>query len=516
MLLECLIALVIFGIWFYRWGTKNNDFFKNRNIAYEKPVFLMGSGQEVLMRKKTAFQVLCEYHQKFDGIVYGAFDSRQPVFVVREPEMVKHILIKDFDHFVNRNNFLPPNRNDLFANSLIMMENDEWRDMRNTLSPAFTGSKMRQMFDLMLQTVDEAMTYLRDEYKQEDVANGFEVDVKDLTTRLTNDIIASTAFGLQVNSFRDKENEFYMKSKDATSLSSSQQLKLFFMMLFPKVVEYFNITFLGKEFSDYAKHLVLDAMKYRQENKIHRPDMINLLMEARGMIATDVQKSHFRQWSDIDVVAQCVLFLFGGFETSSSIMSFAAHELMEYPEVQEKLFEEIQEIHQQLQGKAVTYEALNKMTYLDMVFSEVLRKWPVGLVSDRTCTKDYEYVSPTSGEKISIKKGELVRIPSCALHRDAKNFENPEVFDPERFSAENKLKIVAGTYLPFGLGPRNCIGNRFATLEVKAFLYYLVRDYSLEASPKTCLPMELDTKSMTMKPKTGFWLQLRPRNHTRD
>lgn len=148
-------------------------------------------------------------------------------------------MIKDFDHFVNRPKMFDESGENLISNSLLLMENDKWRDMRNTLSPAFTGSKMRQMFQLILQKVNEAMTDLKDLQKTKISANsgqvGFEVDVKDFTTRLTNDIIASTAFGLEVNSFRDKENEFYMRAKKCIHFTIWQQIRISFIMLMPKI-----------------------------------------------------------------------------------------------------------------------------------------------------------------------------------------------------------------------------------------------------------------------------------------
>ncbi|XP_061390044.1 cytochrome P450 3A18-like [Musca vetustissima] len=462
---------------------------------------------KIQLLPKGGFWLKLKPRKRHKGMVYGAFDNRQPLLMIRDPELIKQIMIKDFDHFVNRQTF-PGSSENFFANSLFMLENDKWRDMRSTLSPAFTGSKMRQMFQLMLQTVDEAMSYLK---VQQNSVHGFDVDIKDLSTRLTNDIIASTAFGLQVNSFRDKDNEFYIKAKNAVNFSGLQQLKMIFIMIFPKLAEMLSIDIFEKSFTEYFMHLVLDTMKYRQEHNIHRPDMINLLMEASGMIPTDIQKTHFRQWSDIEIVAQCLLFLFAGFEPSSGVMSFAAHELMENPQVQEKLYEEIRGIDKDLQGKSVTYELLQKMPYMDMVISEVLRKWPVTLVTDRTCTKDFEYKSPESGENIVIKKGEKIRVSLCGLQRDPKYFENPDQFNPERFSVENRGKIEIGTYLPFGLGPRNCIGNRFALLEVKAFLYYLLRDYRLEVSPKTSQPLTLDPANIQLLPKGGFWLKCIPR-----
>ena len=204
-------------------------------------------------------------------------------------------------------------------------------------------------------------------------------------------------------------------------------------------------------------NLVLDTMKYRAEHNIHRPDMINLLLEARGMIPTDTPKSHFQEWSDIEVVAQCFLFFFAGMEPSSNTMCFSVHELMEHPSIQQKLYEEIQQTNDDLEDANISYERLQKLTYMDNFVCEILRKWPVTLVTDRLCSKDFIYEA--NGMKLEIKKGDVVRFPICGIQRDPKYYHNPEVIDPERFNNENKSKIDAGTYLPFGLGPRNCIGK---------------------------------------------------------
>lgn len=213
-----------------------------------------------------------------------------------------------------------------------------------------------------------------------------------------------------------------------------------------------------KKSTAYFMNLVLDNMAYRQKHNIQRPDMINMLMEARGLLPTESTKLHNREWTDVEIVAQCFLFFFAGFESSATLMSFAAHELMENPDVQQKLYEEIEEVILNLNGKPLSYEALQNMKYMDMITSEVLRKWPAAIVTDRVCNKDFNYKTE-SGEIISIKKDTPIWMPVIGIHRDALYFENPMKFDPERFSEENKANIKPFTYFPFGLGPRNCIGK---------------------------------------------------------
>lgn len=219
-----------------------------------------------------------------------------------------------------------------------------------------------------------------------------------------------------------------------------------------------RLSLFDKKSTDYFMRLVLDAMKYRQENKIVRPDMINMLMEASGMIQTDKTKSGtICNWSDRDIVAQCFIFLFAGFENSAILMCFAAHELMENVDVQERLYGEVAKVNSLLKGGRLTYEALMGMKYMDQVVSEVLRKWPPAVAIDRECNKDITFV--VDGKNVEIKKGEAIWLPVSGFHRDPKYFKNPEKFDPERFSEENKDNIQPYTYFPFGAGPRYCIGE---------------------------------------------------------
>lgn len=214
---------------------------------------------------------------------------------------------------------------------------------------------------------------------------------------------------------------------------------------------------LDEKSTAYFSRLVLDSIAYRRNHKIHRPDMINMLMEAKGMLPSEHLKTHNREWSNTELVAQCFLFFFGGFDTPANFMSFAAQELMENPDVQQKLYEEISKVTSQLQGNHLTYDLLQNMKYMDMVTSEVLRKWPISIFIDRVCNKDFHHEFD-NGEKIFIKKGTAIWMPIIAMHRDEQYFENPMKFDPERFSEQNKGKITPFTYMPFGSGPRNCIG----------------------------------------------------------
>lgn len=387
--------------------------------------------------------------------------------------------VKDFDHFEDHRSFIDDKVDQLFGNSLFMLTGEKWRDMRATLSPAFTGSKMRQMFDLVSDCGYDMTDYFKDQ-----VATGKQQDheMKELFSRYANDVIASAAFGIKVNSFKNKENEFFTTGKRLNNMTSfTAFVKIMIIRLAPWIMTALKIQFIDGKAGSYFKSLVLDAMDYRQKNHIFRPDMINMMMKFKtednkakktdvtesNNISTDgfatVEESSIgkatvkRQWNDTELVAQCFLFFLAGFDTSSTALSFTAHELAVNADVQDKLYAEILETNAKLDGKKLTYDELQKMKYMDMVVTEGLRYWPPAGMTDRVCVKDYEY---NDGEMhFKIGKGLAFWIPIYGLHHDPKYFPNPGKFDPERFSEENKANIIPGTYVPFGVGPRNCIGT---------------------------------------------------------
>lgn len=481
--------------------------------------------------------------------VYGAFDFTIRQYVFRDPEAFKRIAIKDFHYFEDRRVLFDEKMDSLFGNNLVSLHGEKWRQMRSTLSPAFTGSKMRQMFGLVSECADEIVKHFSERANN---GGNINVDMKDFFSRYTNDVIASCAFGVKVNSFTDPNNDFFTNGKRLLNffLSPLLTIKFLFVLIAPKIARTFRVRPIDPKIANEFKHMILDAMAARQNNNIYRPDMVNLLMLAREgnlkhqtdeksdetsegfatVQESDVGKSRVtRKWNDDELVAQCFLFLFAGFETTSTALSFAAYELVTSPDVQQKLYEEIAEVADRLDGKRISYDVLQKMKYLDQVVAETLRKWPITGQTDRTCVKPYLY---DDGKlKIQIEKGSNIIFPVYGLHHDPKYYPNPSKFDPERFSDENKQHIVPGTYAPFGIGPRNCIGNyicdvdfyqncivffsfeclgsRFAIMELKAILYFLLLNFSFEANKDTKIPLKMK-KGLFISPGSVH-LELKPR-----
>lgn len=187
------------------------------------------------------------------------------------------------------------------------------------------------------------------------------------------------------------------------------------------------------------------------------------------------------------------------------------HELVVNPEIQQRLFEEISEANRQLNGESLTFEVMQNMKYMDQVLSEALRRWTLAVATDRSVNKPY-VLETSDGSKVQLNVGDGIWFPLDAIHMDPKYYPNPEVFDPERFSDTNKGSIQPGTYFPFGIGPRNCIGSRFALMGVKSIVFHLILNFKLDMSEHTQHPLKLlNGPSANLVPEKGFWANIKER-----
>lgn len=444
--------------------------------------------------------------------------------------MIKRLTIKDFEYFENHRSMIEEGTDELFGNSLFLMKGEKWRDMRASLSPAFTGNKMRQMFDLVSVCAEDMVNFLHEESKGVDVLNK---EIKDMFMRYTTDVIATSGFGVQTNSLRDKDNEFLRAGRNVIDFSSLKStVKIFILHAFPRLAKALNLQYIEKSVRDFFIPVVFDTMETRKRNNIFRPDMINMLMEMRqdGAVSRSkddgidqdagfaiVEESHIgrkvvkRKYTDMELLGQSFIFFFAGVESTSNTLLFTIYELAMNVDIQNKLFEEIQTMNVNIDGTRITYDLLHKMKYMDQVISETLRKWPPFGLADRVCVKDYLY-DDGNGRKFRIEKGTSVWIPIYGLHHDKQYYPHPDQFNPERFSDEYKKKIVTGSYLPFGMGPRSCIASRFALMEVKAILYYLLLHFSVEVCDQTIIPPRYKKSPVAVTLEHDLFLGFRPRH----
>ncbi|XP_063916065.1 cytochrome P450 9e2-like [Zophobas morio] len=520
-------AAVTFCYWLLK---RPHKYWIEKGVKQGSPKFIFGDGWEQMIQRQSFSEMVEMVYKMCPNTRYsGIYQFFQPTLVLKDPDLIKQITVKDFDHFVDHLRFVSEDSDPLWSNNLFALNGKRWREIRATLSPAFTSSKMKFIFSLISQSGEQFVNYFLK--KNEDVIT---VEMKDVFTRFASDVIANTAFGVQCDSLIDRENEFFLMGKEATDFRSFwKNIKFFLYFIAPKLSELFKVRFFSEEISNFFTSLVKTNIQSREKHGIVRPDMIHLLLEARkkGLKhdeSPSIQDTSFAaveehdftknakktecEITDQDIASQALVFFFAGFDTVSSLMSLMAYELAVNPDVQEKLVKEVDGTFETCGGK-ITYECLLGMKYMDMVVSECLRKWPNTAATDRICTKPYTIEAKYPDERpLHLEKNIRVWIPIFAIHRDPKYYPEPERFDPERFSDENKANVKPYTYLPFGTGPRNCIGSRFALLETKILFFYVLSHFRIVPVQKTPIPLVLCKKQFNLNAKNGYWLGLKRRS----
>nr|ACE75189.1 cytochrome P450 [Glyptapanteles flavicoxis] len=457
--------------------------------------------QVVLKKLSIVNQTLVAYRQDDTAKYVGYYEFTKPVIMIRDPELLKSIAVKNFEHFVDHRTLVSPEIEPLFSNNLFALKGDKWREIRTLLTPAFTSAKMKAMFKLMSECANNFTESL-----MEQVQGTKEFDSKDIFSRYTNDTIATCAFGVAVDSMKNPTNDFFMLGRQATNFEGIQMLKFMFTMTFPKLAKFLHLKLFDPKVNAFFLNLVRDAITIRDEKNIYRPDMIQLMMDTRNQ----EPGSKKPELTIEKMTSQAFIFFFAGFDTTSTLMSFAAHEISVNPEVQKNLHEEIDEVLEKSNGDP-SYEAINGMQYLEAVIYETLRMYPAAVAVDRVCTKNFELPPVIPGAKpYMVKEGDTLMLPMWAVHRNPKHFPDPEKFDPGRFLGD-KVALHNPAYFPFGVGPRMCIGNRFAILETKVLFFYLLAKCSIKPAKRMVLPMKISPSSFTVTAEGGFWLEILPR-----
>ncbi|KAL0107515.1 hypothetical protein PUN28_014677 [Cardiocondyla obscurior] len=443
------------------------------------------------------------YYHHPDVKYFGGSDFTTFTIFLRDLELIKDITVKDFDHFTDHRVFIDENVEPMFGKNIFSLRGDRWREMRNTLSPSFTASKMKFMFELISRCSHDFVNYLAEHPELYST-----LDTSEIFKRYTNDVIATAAFGVSVNSMEDNENEFYKKGKEigSSSFGVPAMLRMIFLASCPRLAKLLGITFVPTATSRFFKNVVRETIRVREERNVIRPDMIHLLMQARNKDG-QVHKIELD-----DIVSQAFNFFFAGFDLSSRLMCFVAHELAVHRDIQDRLREEIQR-HLAEGNSEISYESLMRMTYMDMVVTETLRKYPPLLFIDRICVKKYELPPAAPGYKsMIVEPDDILMFPVYSLHHDPKYFPDPEKFDPERFNEENKDKVLPYYYLPFGQGPRKCIANRFVLMETKILIAHLLLKFNLKTVERTVEPIVFSKKEFILTPANGFWIGLEKRD----
>ncbi|KAF7281449.1 hypothetical protein GWI33_004774 [Rhynchophorus ferrugineus] len=488
MLLYVVLVLVAFLVYV----KFKQSYWKRRGLHQLEPEFFFGNAKKELLGKRSIFLLFRDIYEKAKVLKQdhvGIYFFLEPIYIPTNLTIIKQILIKDFQHFWGHGGFSHPNER--LSMNLFNLEGDPWRHLRTKLTPTFTSGKMKMMFDTLVSKTD-GLEKLIDGY----ITRKEPVDIKEAAARFTTDIIASCAFGIETDAMENDRNDFRTYGRKVFKPTT---FKLFLSNTVPaSVLGPLGFKLFPRDVDAFFSETVLDTMQYREKYNIIRKDFMHLLLQLKN---GDNKSADTQSLTNNELIAQCFVFFLAGFETSSTTITFALLELSSNQEIQDKLRKEINEVLDRHDGK-ITYDAMMEMKYLDMVVNESLRKYPPVAILPRVCSKNYE----VPGTKVTIEKGTKVQVPVWGIHMDPEYYPEPEKFNPEHFTPENKANRPEMAFLPFGEGPRMCIGLRFGVMQTKIGLISLLKNFKFTVNSKTHTPIQIEKVSFVLSVEGDVWL----------
>ena len=385
-----------------------------------------------------------------------------------DPEMALHVLQKNHRKY-EKSYFQSVALAKFVGRGLLTATGDYWLKQRRLIQPGFHRARLQQVANLMH---DEIRNYILRISQQSNVS--LTKAMNELAFRVVGRTLFSTdteAHGLYELSYIVTELQDYIIRKER------QPYYRWWFYLCGKEIR-------ARKRGKQAQKILLNYIQDRKTSKEEKGDLLDMLLSSRyddGSAMTDQQ-----------LIEECLILFVAGHETSANAMTWAFYELAKYPEIIARIRDEANSV------SGTTLEQLKQLTYTEQVINEVLRMYPPAYLVDRIALEEDHFGDWT------IPKDTMVLSFIYGIHHDPKLWKDPEVFDPERFTAVNMKAIRSGAFIPFGAGPRLCIGNAFAMMEMKLILAEWCKqiDYKMLTKDVGLKPL------ISLRPDKEIWLEI--------
>ena len=390
------------------------------------------------------------------------------------------------------------------VHDLLQLRNEQWRRVRRILTPTFSSKKLKMMSPL----IQESCERLRNKMAAVSDTNS-SINVWEWFGMFTMEVILATAFSRDISSASDKDNLiraaasiFQIGRISAGNSLASERLTMI-LSHFPwsvPILRYLARRTRGAQSWDYLEETALKLIEDRRNTMATTGstaiDLLQLMLEAHDE-NTETKSSGYL--SNDEIVATVTTIILAGYETTNNALSYTAYLLALNPTIQDKLIKEINDYYE-VNPDSSLYDAAENIEYVAMVLYESLRMFPPAPRTNRECKQTCAVT-----DDLIIEEGVEISFPIFLLHRNPEYWPNPDKFDPERFNPNTKQSYPTFAYLPFGEGPRNCIGKRLALLEAKMTLIAIFKDLQFKRCADTEVPLDLSV-GLTMSPRNGIKL----------
>ncbi|XP_073969801.1 probable cytochrome P450 6a17 isoform X2 [Rhodnius prolixus] len=360
--------------------------------------------------------------------------------------------------------------------------------MRYQMTPSFTFRRLRTLFPHLLESIT--------------LPTEQEFDAVKLFRTVSFDTIMAF-FGVKIS----EREEFEKISRLLNDVPNSRYYELLVVQFFPMISETFGIRFIKNSTDQFVKNfqkIVISNASLEYTKVLQKIKDLKVMTLRSKDLYIDKKNDDVYKFdvSERLVDGQIGQFLLAGLDVNGNSLMWLAYELAQYPDVQSKAREEIRRVLKQ-HGGEWSYLAVQDMKYIAQCAHESLRLHPPLPFLFRTCTTTY-----TTSDGLTIPKGSKVVIPSLSIHMDPKFYPEPEVFRPERFDPDQfPNKYI---WLPFGEGPRKCLGMRLAQMLLKTTMSRILENFEISLNEKTEFPVQTDMKSFLGAPLGKIHINVKP------
>lgn len=345
----------------YLYFVHSFKYWKNRNVPFVKPSIPYGNFKEAGKKYHLNELFTKYYHElKGSGPFGGVYTLHIPTAIALDLDFIKLVMIKDFNKFQDRGTFVNE-INDPLSAHLFSIGGQKWRNLRSKLTPTFTSGKMKYMFPTIVKVSEEFRNSIQKLVKQSE-----DQDLKDVVSRFTTDVIGTCAFGIDCNSLENPDSEFRKMGQRFFDTPPSI-LKRFFVTNAHSLGKWLRIKIIDEQVSTFFLGIVKETVEYREKNNVHRNDFMDLLLQLKNNSNSSSEQSSAKLTLN-EISAQAFLFFLAGFETSSTLMSYALYELSLHQDIQQKLRDEIDNVFKKFNGE-FSYDAMQEMTYMEPVLN---------------------------------------------------------------------------------------------------------------------------------------------------
>ncbi|CAB3244211.1 unnamed protein product [Arctia plantaginis] len=444
---------------------------------------------------------MADIYNKYRCPYVGIWVFWRPGLVVNCPSIARNILLKDSDNF--RNRLLGTGTADKLGTLNLFTCNDPlWTIVRKKLTSVFTASKLRGWEDLYKSKSADLVQRIKS-----DNENGITNSLKPLFADYATDIIGESAFGIKCEATKHSTGPLRAMTKEFEKYDTFRGIQWSSIFFFPELADFLRFTFWPKHTMTYFRKVFSMIVKERggyEKETDGRRDLMDALLKMKQ----DAMKEN-QNLDEVVVISNAMIFLQGGYDTTATTLTYIIYELAHHPQYQQKVYEELIEAKSNNDDKELKESDLGQLPYFNAVIKETLRKYPVMGWLDRIALKEYQV-----DQHLTIPAGTVVYININGMQQDPVLFPDPTVFKPERFLPENVKNIKPYTYMPFGEGPRSCIGKRFGMISLSFALAALISNFILKPLPNAPAPNDaaIDNKGMFYSPGEALSVQFISRN----